>query len=38
MIENRIERLENTVGRAVDLLHQLLHPERAAKPRTPANR
>ena len=37
-IENRIERLEKTVDAAVDLLHQLLHPDRSAKPRTPANR
>ena len=31
-IEERIERLEKTVGSAVDLLHRLLHPERAPKP------
>jgi len=37
-IENRIERLEKTVDAAVDLLHQLLHPDRSVKPRTPANR
>jgi general secretion pathway protein A len=37
-IEERIERLEKTVGGAVDLLHRLLHPERIAKPGTPASR
>jgi general secretion pathway protein A len=31
-IEERIERVENTVGSAVDLLHRLLHPERVGKP------
>jgi putative secretion ATPase (PEP-CTERM system associated) len=31
-IEERIERLEKTVGGAVDLLHRLLHPERTPKP------
>jgi general secretion pathway protein A len=36
-IEERIERLERTVGAAVDLLHRLLHPEKAAtKPGTPS--
>jgi len=29
-IEERIDRLEKTVGGAVDLLHRLLHPEKAA--------
>ena len=29
-IEERIDRLEKTVGAAVDLLHGLLHPEKAA--------
>lgn len=37
-IEDRIERLEKTVDAAVDLLHQLLHPDRVVKPRTPASR
>ena len=37
-IEQRIERLEKTVGTAVDLLHRLLHPDRVGKPGTPANR
>ena len=30
-IEDRIDRLEKTVGAAVDLLHALLHPEKDAK-------
>jgi putative secretion ATPase (PEP-CTERM system associated) len=29
-IEQRIDRLERTVGAAVDLLHRLLHPEKSA--------
>ena len=29
-IEERIDRLERTVGGAVDLLHHLLHPDKAA--------
>ena len=37
-IEERIERLEKTVGGAVDLLHKLLHREKAGKPGTPAGR
>jgi len=37
-IDERIDRLEKTVGSAVDLLHRLLHPDRNAKPGTPANR
>jgi general secretion pathway protein A len=37
-IDERIERLEKTVGGAVDLLHRLLHPERVTKPGTPASR
>ncbi|SRR5258706_5201900 len=37
-IEERIDRLEATVGAAVDLLHALLHPEKAAKPGTPKGR
>jgi general secretion pathway protein A len=36
-IEERIDRLERTVGAAVDLLHRLLHPEKpTTKPTTPA--
>ena len=36
-IEERIDRLERTLSAAVDLLHRLLHPEKAAtKPTTPA--
>jgi putative secretion ATPase (PEP-CTERM system associated) len=35
-IEQRIDRLEVTVGGAVDLLHALLHPERATKPGSPS--
>ena len=36
-IEERIDRLERTVGGAVDLLHHLLHPEKASatKPSAP---
>jgi general secretion pathway protein A len=37
-IEDRIERLEKTVGAAIDLLHRLLHPEQATKPVKPAGR
>jgi putative secretion ATPase (PEP-CTERM system associated) len=37
-IEERIERLEKTVGSAVDLLHRLLHPDRSGKPGTPRGR
>jgi hypothetical protein len=38
-IEDRMDRLEKTVGTAVDLLHRLLHPERpATKPGTPSKR
>jgi len=38
-IEDRMDRLEKTVGTAVDLLHRLLHPERpTTKPGTPAKR
>ena len=37
-IEDRIDRLEKTVGAAVDLLHRLLHRDRVTKPGTPANR
>jgi len=35
-IEQRIERLEKTMGSAVDLLHRLLHREPGAKPGNPA--
>ena len=38
-IEERMDRLEKTVGTAVDLLHRLLHPERpTTKPGAPAKR
>jgi putative secretion ATPase (PEP-CTERM system associated) len=37
-VEARIDRLEKTVAAAVDLLHRLLHPEKAAKPGTPVKR
>ena len=37
-IEERIDRLETTVGAAVDLLHALLHPDKAAKPGSPKGR
>ncbi len=37
-IEERIDRLETTVGAAVDLLHALLHPDKAAKPGSPKAR
>ncbi len=37
-IEERIDRLEATVGAAVDLLHALLHPEKASKPGSPKGR
>ena len=37
-IEERIDRLERTVGAAVDLLHALLHPDKATKPGSPAGR
>jgi general secretion pathway protein A len=36
-IEERIDRLERTVGTAIDLLHKLLHPDNGTtKPGTPA--
>jgi general secretion pathway protein A len=35
-IEERIERLEKTVGKAVDILHRLLHREQPGKPGNPA--
>jgi hypothetical protein len=34
-LEDRIERLEKTVASSVDLLHRLLHPEKANKSGTP---
>jgi putative secretion ATPase (PEP-CTERM system associated) len=37
-IEDRIERLEKTLGAAIDLLHRLLHPDQASKPVKPAGR
>ncbi len=37
-LEERLDRLEKTVGVAVDLLHRLLHPDRVSKPGSPANR
>jgi putative secretion ATPase (PEP-CTERM system associated) len=38
-LEERIDRLDRTVGAAVDLLHRLLHPDKpAAKPNTPFSR
>ena len=37
-IEERIDRLEATVGAAVDLLHTLLHPEKVSKPGPPKGR
>jgi putative secretion ATPase (PEP-CTERM system associated) len=37
-IEERLDRLDRTVGAAVDLLHSLLHPEKASKPGSPAGR
>jgi len=38
-LEERIDRLERTVGAAVELLHRLLHPDKATtKPGKPAGR
>jgi putative secretion ATPase (PEP-CTERM system associated) len=37
-VEERIDRLERTVGAAVDLLHRLLHPETVSKPGNPGAR
>jgi general secretion pathway protein A len=37
-LEDRIDRLEKTVAAAIDLLHNLLHPEKAPKSGTPAGR
>jgi putative secretion ATPase (PEP-CTERM system associated) len=35
-VEQRIERLEKVVDKAVDLLHRLLHRDQASKPHNPA--
>jgi general secretion pathway protein A len=37
-LDERMDRLERTVGAAVDLLQRLLHPEKATKPGNPASR
>jgi general secretion pathway protein A len=37
-IEARIDRLDKTVGAAVDLLHGMLHPDKLNKPNSPAGR
>jgi putative secretion ATPase (PEP-CTERM system associated) len=37
-IDERIDRLEKSVGRAIGLLQRLLHPERMGKPGTPMGR
>jgi len=37
-IEQRIDRLDKTVGAAVDLLHGMLHPDKVNKPNTPVGR
>ena len=37
-IEERLDRIDRTVGAAVDLLHRLLHPDKLTKPKTPAGR
>jgi len=37
-LEERIDRLEKTIGVAVDLLHDLLPPDKIAKPGSPAGR
>ena len=37
-IEERLDRLDRTVGAAVDLIHRLLHPEKFSNPKTPAER
>lgn len=38
LLDERIDRLERTVGAAVDLLHRLLHPEKVTKPGNPVGR
>jgi putative secretion ATPase (PEP-CTERM system associated) len=37
-LEDRMDRLDRTVGAAVDLLHRLLHPEKQTKPGGPLQR
>jgi putative secretion ATPase (PEP-CTERM system associated) len=37
-IEQRIDRLDKTIGAAVDLIHGMLHPDKVNKPNTPAGR
>jgi putative secretion ATPase (PEP-CTERM system associated) len=37
-IEERLDRLDKTVGAVMDLLHRVLHPEKASKPGSPAGR
>ena len=37
-IEERLDRLEKTVGAAMDLLHGMIHSDKAKKPGTPAGR
>ena len=37
-IEQRLERLEKTVAAAIDLLHALLHPDKANRPGAPGAR
>ena len=37
-IEDRIDRLEKTVGAAVDLLHAVLHPDKVNIPGNPTGR
>jgi len=37
-IEERLARLERTMGSAIRLLQRLLEPDRVGKPRTPAGR
>jgi putative secretion ATPase (PEP-CTERM system associated) len=37
-IEERLDRLDRTIGAAVDLLHRVLHPDKLSKPKTPAER
>jgi hypothetical protein len=37
-LEDRMDRLDRTVGAAVDLLHRLLHPDKQSKPGGPLPR
>ena len=37
-LEDRMDRLDRTVGAAVDLLHRLLHPDKQSKPGGPSPR